>query len=240
MNKTNKNIFLALHLYRRPECQFFWSSMKAAATLLKKRGYTPYFGVAFGDPYIQKARNKLVKQFLASDCDTLFFVADDLEYAAEDMLKVIETPGEVVVGVYSQHVEPANYPVKIYVGSDKRAVTRDDGCISAMLVQTGFMRVQRSVFENIAKVHPELEYYGMKDGKKVNATHDFFPQGVHEHTWLGEDYAFCKLWLELGGKVWVVPDLNLTHYLKGRGYPGNFHEYLMSLPGGCKYKEDKK
>ena len=237
INKTNKNVFLALHLYRRPECQFFWSSMKAAAALLRKHGYTPYFGIAFGDPYIQKARNKLVKQFLASNCDTLFFVADDLRYTAKDMLRVIETPGRVVVGAYSKHVEPANYPVKIYVDSNKRAVTRRDGCVSAMLVQTGFMRIDRIVFEKIAKAHPELEYYGIKNGKKVGAAHDFFPQGVHNHTWLGEDYAFCKLWLGLGGKIWIVPDLNLTHYLKGKGYPGNFHNYLKQLPGGIDYKE---
>jgi hypothetical protein len=235
IKQINKHgVFFGLHLYRKPEAPVFYSCMKNAAMLLRKHGYKLDYGLVTGDPYIQKARNELVSQFLKSDSNIFFFIADDLEYSPEDMLKVIKTPGELVVGVYSQHIEPANYPVKIYVNSDKTPIVRKDGCVSAMLVQTGFMRIHRNVFEKIAKVHPELEYYGMKDGKKIDAAHDFFPQGVYGHSWLGEDYAFCKLWLEFGGKIWVQPDLNLTHYKDGKGYAGNFHEYLMRLPGGCK------
>lgn len=232
---VNKHgIFFGLHLYRRPEEPVFYSCLEEAAKLLRKRGYKLDYGMTWGDPYIQKSRDELVAKFLKSDCNTFFFIADDLEYTAKDMLRVIETPGEFVVGAYSMHVKPANYPVLIHVDSDKRAITRKDGCISMKFAQTGFMRVNRIVFEKIANAHPELECYGMKNGKKTASTYDFFPQGVYDHLWIGEDYAFCKLWTDLGKKIWLVPDLNLTHYLKGKGYPGNFHEYLMRLPGGCK------
>lgn len=214
----------------------FYSCMKDAARLLHKHGYDLDYGLVMGDPYIQKARNTLVSKFLASNSNIFFFVADDLEYTPEAMLKVIETPGELVVGAYSMHTEPADYPVKIYVNSNRRPITRKDGCISAKLVQTGFMRVNRTVFERVAEAHPELEYYSKKNGKKIDTAHDFFPQGVHNHVWIGEDYAFCTLWLGVGGKIWIVPDLNLTHWKAGKGYFGNFHEHLMQLPGGCKHK----
>lgn len=241
---NNKNInkhgvFFGFHLYRRPEAPVFYSCMKAASRLLHKHGYTLDYGLVTGNPYIQLARNELAGQFLESNSNIFFFVADDLEYSPEDMLKVIETPGDMVVGVYSQHVKPADYPVKIYVDSNKRAITRTDGCISAMFVQTGFMRVNRTVFEQIVQAYPQFAYDG-KDNGKPFLRHDFFPQGVYNRAWIGEDYAFCKLWLDIGGKIWIQPDLNLTHYLKGKGYSGNFHEYLMALPGGCKYKEDKQ
>lgn len=240
MNNQNKNIFFALHLYRKPEGEEFWSSLQKGSDLLKAHGYITYFGVVFGDPYIQKARNELASQFLKSGCDTFFFVADDLEYSPEDMLRVVETPGDIVVGAYSQHCRPAHYPVKVFTNSEGRPVVRKDGCISAMFVQTGFMRIKRSVFEKIADGHPELEYYGMENGKKKDAAYDFFPQGVYNHSWIGEDYAFCKLWLELDGKIWVIPDMNLIHYEGKVGYPGNFHRYLTSLPGGCNYKKQKE
>jgi hypothetical protein len=237
--RINKHgIFFGLHLYRKPQEAVFYSCLRAAAKLLKEHGYSLDFSIVLGQPYIQLARNELVSSFLKSDSNIFVFIADDLEYSPEDLLRLVETPGEVVVGVYSLHTKPAIYPVQIYTDCNKRATVRKDGCISAKFVQTGFMRVDRTVFEKIAKAHPELEYYRTEKGKKLESAHDFFPQGVHGHSWIGEDYAFCKLWLGLGGKIWIQPDFNLTHYLKGTGYPGNFHEYLMHLPGGC--KENKK
>ena len=230
------SIFFGFHLYRKPEEAIFYSCLSKATALLQQHGYILNSGLVVSDPYIQKARNRLVDQFLKSNASIFIFIADDLEYSPEDMLQLIETPGEIVVGVYSQHCEPAFYPVNIINNSEGSAFTRKDGCISAKHVQTGFMRVNRTVFEQIAKAHPELEYYSMKHNKKVDAAYDFFPQGVYNHQWIGEDYAFCNLWTGLGGKIWVIPNLDLTHWDKGKGYPGNFHEHLMQLPGGCKHK----
>jgi hypothetical protein len=235
----NKNVFFALHLYRLPECTQFIESLNAAGRLLKKHGYTPNKGAVFCDPYIQKARNRLAKQFLESDNDIFIFIADDLEFKAEDVLKLIETPGDVVAGAYRTKQEKPQYPVGIETDINGRPITREDGCISARRVQTGFLKINRTVFEQIVIRYPGLAYYGIKNGKKVNIAHDFFPQGVHKHVWLGEDYAFCELWTGIGGKIWVVPDLDLTHYEGEKGYRGNYHEYLKKLPGGINEREGK-
>jgi len=239
MEENSKNVFFALHLYRRPECKFFWSSLKGAAALLKQHGYIPYFGVAWQDPYIQKARNDLAAQFLRSKCDIFIFVADDLEYKPEDLLKLIETPGDVVAGVYRLKSDAEQYPVRIHVGPNRIALTRDDGCILASRVQTGFLRINRVVFEKIIEGYPDLSYYGLKNGEKINIAHDFFPQGVRNHRWIGEDYAFCDLWTGLGEKIWIIPDVDLTHYEGEIGYPGNYHEYLKKRPGGINEAQGK-
>lgn len=232
---NKRGVFFGLHLYRKPKEAVFYSCMRNAAKLLHRYGYDLNYGLVTGNPYIQLVRDELVGQFLESNANIFLFVADDLEYTGEDMLRLIETPGEVVAGVYSQHVEPANYPVKIFVDSNKKPIVREDGCILAMFVQTGFMRVNRTVFEQVAQAYPKLAYGGFdKIKRKAFRRHDFFPQGVYGRAWIGEDYAFCKLWIDIGGRVWIIPNLNLIHWKDGRGYPGNFHEYLMRLPGGCK------
>lgn len=234
----NKNVFFALHLYRRPECQEFWSSLRGAAALLKQHGYAPYFGVAWQDPYIQKARNDLVMQFLRSDCDIFIFVADDLKYKPKDLLRLVETSGDVVAGAYRLKSDQIQFPVRINVGEHMIALTREDGCISATRVQTGFLRISKIVFEKIIKAYPDLSYYGLKDGEKIDIAHDFFPQGVHNHRWTGEDYAFCDLWTDIGGEIWLIPDLDLTHYEGEIKYEGNYHEYLKRRPGGINYVKD--
>lgn len=239
MSKLNnkRNVFFGLHLYRIPKCVPFINSLNSAARLLKKHNYSPGYACVWHNPYIQMARNKLVEQFLNSDCDIFMFVADDVEFSPEDLLRVVETPGKVVAGAYRVKAEKEHYPVYINRGPNGIPLTRFDGCISAQRVQTGFLRIHRSVFEEIILNYPELAYYGTKDGQRVGGSHDFFPQGVYKHKWIGEDYAFCDLWTGIGGKIWIVPDINIIHYEGEESYPGNYHEYLKALPGGINYKE---
>lgn len=220
-----------------PDCPSFYNSLGNTIKLLNDNGWQTRLGFAWGDPYIQKARNSLVKQFLKTDFDTFFFVADDLEWDPEDALKVVSMDDPVVAGVYPMKTNPVRYPVLIRTDKTGIPLTRDDGCISALRVQTGFLRIHRNVFENIIEGYPELSFYGAKNGEPVNISHDFFPQGVHNHRWIGEDYAFCDLWTNLEGKIWVVPDMDFTHYKGEVGYFGNYHEYLKALPGGVNYKE---
>jgi len=221
-----------------PDCLPFLYSFKRTLALLKDKGYEAQKGMVFGDPYIQKARNTLAKKFLDSDCDCLFFLADDLEWDSFDALRVIEADGEVICGAYPQKFEPIKFPVFINKNAGGIPIIREDGCVSARRVQTGFLRIDRVVFENIIKGYPELSFYGVKDGVPVGISHDFFPQGVRNHRWIGEDYAFCDLWTGLDGKIWIVPDMKLTHWKWGKekeeqkGYDGNYYKYLKESVGG--------
>ena len=241
--KRNKRVFFGLHLYRKPEATAFYSSLKYGARLLKEHGYEVEYGLEMFDPYIQKARNELAAKFLRSDCDIFVFVADDLEYKPSALLKLVETEGEVVCGAYLQKQTAINYPVVIFTEDIDacRPIVREDGCIMACRVQTGFLRIDRSALEKITEAHPELSYYSDINDIKFDVKQDFFPQGVHNHKWIGEDYAFCDMWRALGGEIWIIPDLDLTHW-QGKdenAHKGNYHEHLMRLPGGCREAEGK-
>lgn len=238
MTVDNKNIFLAFHFYRRPECKEFWTSLKAGVALLKEKGYVVYAHTVMGDPYIAKARNTLANKFLTSNCDKFIFLADDLQYAPEDLLRLVETRGDVVAGAYRVKTDKARYPVTFNPNSNGCPIVRDDGCISAKWVQTGFLRINRNVFDLIMLHYPERAFYGTKNGVKTKVYHDFFPQGIGilRHAWIGEDYGFCELWRGIDGQIWIVPDMDLTHYDGKIGYPGNYHTHLMCLPGGKLHK----
>jgi hypothetical protein len=60
-------------------------------------------------------------------------------------------------------------------------------------------------------------------------TFDLFNHGAHEGVWWGEDYAFSRRWREMGGEIWVVPDLDITHHSRDAAFPGNYHKFLLSL-----------
>jgi hypothetical protein len=64
-------------------------------------------------------------------------------------------------------------------------------------------------------------------GKRWYPYVDLFNHGAFGGVWFGEDYAFCRNWNDMGGKVWLMTDLNISHHAKDKEYPGNLHQYLI-------------
>ena len=41
--------------------------------------------------------------------------------------------------------------------------------------------------------------------------YDFFPLGSYDGVFMSEDYAFCRRWREIGGRIWADLNIRLTH-----------------------------
>jgi len=82
---------------------------------------------------------------------------------------------------------------------------------------TGFMMIQRGTFEKFKKKFPERKYKPdharNKDFDGVRYIHNYFPVEVDPKTerLLSEDYMFCQMVRQAGGKVWVCPWMTLNH-----------------------------
>ena len=77
------------------------------------------------------------------------------------------------------------------------------------------------------KNFPELAY-----GDLEKPSFDLFQHGAHDGVWYGEDMAFCRRWIKLGGEIVLVPDLSLNHHKKledgsYKEYKGNLHTFLI-------------
>lgn len=202
-------------------------------------GYTVYGGVVLGDSFVQRARNRLVKQFRDSPAQVMLFLDDDMSWDPTDVMTLLSTPGPVVAGMYPLKIQGREiYPTSLNIDKYGCPVTRKDGCISAWGAMTGFMKIERSVFDILQKEYPKQMYCAKINNKPIDTYYDFFPQGVYDERWWGEDYSFCRLWTQTGGKIWILPDIDFVHYgMDDKEYKGNYHKYLMSLPGGVNHKE---
>jgi hypothetical protein len=184
-----------------------------------------------GSPYISHARAQMLRKALDSKADVIVFIDYDLSWDEGDLLRLIETPGDVVAGTYRFKCDEEKYMGRLCVGEDRKPVLRDDGCIKAELIPAGFLKITTQAVHTLMEAHPELCF-----GPKYAPFIDLFNHGAFEGVWWGEDYAFARRWNALGGDIWVIPDLNLTHHAKGGEgyvpYPGNVHRYLCRQPGG--------
>ena len=106
---------------------------------------------------------------------------------------------------------------------DPEKVTLQNGFIEVLDGPTGFMLIKREVFERMARVYPHLKF---KPDQHLNQSHDkefnyhetsdwnyaFFDTMIHDNRYLSEDYAFCRLWQNMGGKIYADILSGMTHY----------------------------
>lgn len=161
------------------------------------------------------ARDEIAKNFLDSDADRLVYLDDDVSGDPGSLIQIARHDVDLCGGAYRLKQDTEEYPVRWREG----AANPVNGLIEVNGLPGGFMSVSRNVFEKMRAAHPERKY-----STWGTDYHGFFcmPYGG------GEDYRFCADWRALGGKVWLDPDLNLTHHAGSKSYPGNVGNWLRS------------
>jgi hypothetical protein len=223
-------VVICMPTITRPYPQFI-EALEAAVTDLDAHGIRHGYVERVGSPYISCARAEMLREALNAKADIIVFIDHDLSFDPEDLRLLIRAEGDVVAGTYRFKIDEESYMGTIKVQADTRPITREtDGAIRANLMPAGFLKVTKEAVHHFMEAYPELCF-----GPKFNPSVDLFNHGAHEGQWWGEDYAFCRRWNALGGEIWLVPDLNLTHHgADGTAYPGNFKDYSMRRPGGAR------
>ena len=191
---------------------------------LEAAGIEDGLALQFKNPYISSAMAFLTAKAMEAAADVLVFIDYDLSWNPPDLLRLIQTPGDVVGGTYRFKDNKEEYMGVIRTDENDRAIVRDDGCIHAVWVPSGFLKVTRQAVEKFTAAYPHL---------KFGPTHiDLFNHGAYKGAWWGQDAAFCRNWNDIGGEIWLLADLNITHWDGDKGYSGNFHQFLLRQPGG--------
>ena len=93
----------------------------------------------------------------------------------------------------------------------------DKGITEITHAPAGCLLIKRAVFETLKEKHPDLKIKQKTviNGEYVDKTNYYnFFDCIHDkktQTYMGEDYGFCKLWTDLGGKVYGLVDQYIMH-----------------------------
>lgn len=167
--------------------------------------------------------------FLETDCTHLIFLDADIQFDPNDVIALLRLDRDIIGGGYSKKAirwERVAQAAKAGVPPEKLAEQGTNPCFNLMRANgtvslweplelpelgTGYMMIKRNVFEAIKEAHPDKFYHDDVDGsgKKI---HNFFDCVVRDGRYLSEDYAFCRMWGDLGGKVFVCPWMKTTHF----------------------------
>jgi hypothetical protein len=170
----------------------------------------------------------MLRAALDAKADAVVFLDYDVAWRPEDLLKLIQTEGEVVAGTYRCKQDDEYYMGTWETHENFVPIVRQsDGAISAKLIPAGFLKITPEAVDRFMVAYPELCY-----GPMYHQAVDLFNHGVHERVWWGEDYSFARRWKDKCGDIWLVPNLSIDHHDKGKVYKGNLHKFLLRQPGG--------
>ena len=188
----------------------YTSSLIKTLDLLRENGidYEVHF---MPNQIVTRARNILAYEFLSGNFTHLLFIDADIQWKPQDVIKLINHKKELVVGLYANKsyliVESNNFFKKIQYSSTffpENNIMDKNKLMEIKHGATGFMLIERCVFEKVIDLAPEFKY-------SSHTMNDFFPCKVVDGDYLTEDYAFCQIWREKGGKIWADLSVCLNH-----------------------------
>ncbi len=187
---------------------------------------------------VTQGRNLCVAGFLESNMSHLLFIDSDIAFTIDSIWKMLEADKDVISVPYplkhikfdrliakiqagdvttakEAHVNCNTYPLRLENEEDIKV--EGDGVIEVTHAPTGCMLIKRNVFEHLIKAYPDTEITQetIVDGRLQKKPHlynlfDTYHDKENKH-FLGEDFAFCRLWRNIGGKCYCYIMDYITH-----------------------------
>jgi hypothetical protein len=223
-------IFIATPMYGGIAKNNYTISMQNLLVKLSQRGHSITTTTIGNESLITRARNTLAHKFMSSDCDALLFIDADHGWDSDDVARMVEEGKDLIGAIYP--MKGLNWEnVRAAVLAGKQNLEEYSGIFAINLLSeaqefnsqkpfkvkdigTGMMFVTRKVFEDLK---PHCKQYknnnvgdtGVKFGEMVT---EYFTTVIDEGgILLSEDYAFCRMWQNIGGEVWSAPWVRITH-----------------------------
>jgi len=212
------------------------SCLKLQQELLKNN-IRHTFNFLQGESLIPRARNRMADMFMASNCSHHLFIDGDIAFEPQDIVHMLALDYDILCGPYPKksidwkHVIEAkseeearvfagNFVLNLMPGTKEFKL---DEPVEVLEAGTGIMMTARRVYEKMQSSVTAytvdgmtLETYTPIEGEKaLNGPHvwDYYNPYIDKktRTYLSEDYAFCRRWRAIGGKIFLCPWMKTVH-----------------------------
>lgn len=233
--RQRMKVVIATPFYELKGFSPYISSLTETCRLMTAHGIDWRFMELSGDSYVHRARNTMCDTFLMDpEATDLFFIDSDMSWNPEAVIKMLILPHPVLGGSYPVKNSWENWtsiPKMLeedgknhYIG---QVLPDGSALIEANVLAGGFLRIKRAALEAYREHYKDLWYLEPSSsptdpGKKFTA---FFAAESSEHKFYGEDHMFSKRMREMGIKMFIFPDVDITHW-GYKNFSGNFHKFL--------------
>jgi len=213
-------VFVSTPCYGGVCLQAYAESMLNLQRLCAIKGIQLLIDTTENESLITRARNISIARFLyKSDADFFIFIDADIHFAAESVIRLIESGHDVAVAVYPKKVIMWNQADDAVQNGDTRDLARlssslvmnfkyakskiEDGFTEVLDGPTGFMCIKRSVIVTMYEKYKNLMCVNDHQNRDLEEYCAIFDCLIDpdNRRYLSEDYAFCRRWQLIGGKI---------------------------------------
>jgi hypothetical protein len=210
--------------------QKYTESILGLQVLASREGVQLFIDTIENESLVQRARNVAVGRFMQkSTAEYFMFIDADVHFDPMSVIRLIKSGHELSVACYPKKFVDWNQAADAV----KKGDTRDMSMLSASLVvnfgaarveitdgfapvldgPTGFMLIKRCVFEKMQEHYPELNCKNDHQNRDFDDYHAAFDCMIDPVTkrYLSEDYAFCRRWQQMGGRIYADTWTTLGH-----------------------------
>jgi hypothetical protein len=152
---------------------------------------------------ISLGRELCVAQALQVPFTHLLFIDSDVGWHPITFVRLLMSDFDFCAAIYQMRADGGALCCERLPG----APAHRDGFVEVEHVGFGMVMLKRSVIEAMAKRYSTLAYR-WDDG---SVHHGLFLEMIEGMRRYGEDYAFCRRWRLMGGKIWIDATAKMVH-----------------------------
>jgi hypothetical protein len=223
-------LFLSTPCYGGLCLEKYMKSIVNLQMLLMREGVQLMLDTTENESLVHRARNVSIGRFMQkTDADYFMFIDADVEFDAQSVLRLLRSGHEVSVAVYPKKVvmwDQAREAVEngdernmallssslvANIGATRRSVV--NGFVEVLDGPTGFMMISREALTKMHEHYPELNCKNDHQNRDFDEYCALFDCMIDPESkrYLSEDYAFCRRWQQIGGKIYADCNTTLGH-----------------------------
>lgn len=221
-------ITIATPMYGGQCTGVFAKSLAISISILQKAGIAVEFLDLYNESLITRARNTLTHMFLQGDSDYLLFIDADQSFRGEDIIRMVKHDKDIIAAPVPMKSFNWNAIRKAAL-NNKTDLSQHSGLfnvnflpgfiesnakfnlsepVEVLYAGSGMILIKRGVFERLSESVANYVYdgypipqYNLIPGKAEMK--DYWNTAIVNNRLLSEDYNFCSMWKNTGGKIYV-------------------------------------
>lgn len=216
-------LFVSTPCYGGVCLQAYAESMLRLQRLCAANGFQMMLDTTENESLVHRARNLAVARFYQKTQATHFlFIDADIHFDPESVMRLIRSDHDIAVAAYpkkcvmwdsvDEHFksggtgkDPARVASSLVMNFKYANTQIVNGFAEVLDGPTGFMLIKRDVFTKMHERYPELLCNNDHQNRDLEQYYAVFDCMIDPESkrYLSEDYAFCRRWQQMGGKIYA-------------------------------------
>lgn len=223
-------LFLSTPCYGGLCLEAYATSIIGLQLALIREGIQFFLDTTENESLVHRARNVAVGRFMQkSDAEYFMFIDADVHFDPQSVVRLIKSGHDISVACYPKKIvnweqaaeaarkddnrNMAMLSASLVVNFGCARMSVENGFIPILDGPTGFMLIKREVFKKMEEHYKDLWCVNDHQNRDFDHYYAVFDCMIDPESkrYLSEDYAFCRRWQQMGGKIHADIHTTLGH-----------------------------